>query len=129
METKSIDYYKIVDIIDEAIMEFSELKYNQKFPIQLRDKLLDILKFLMSAQLPGFESLLFDKRITVDKEKLNLMRKQMIELNFENDKITHSIILLEKIDSANLTIEEISELENNLLEYSKPFWISIILKK
>ena len=126
--TNTIDYRKAVDVIDEGILQLNSFRCNHSFPVELKEDLNNILEFLKQANKPEYESLLFDKRITIDRHKLNTIHKKINELQFSEQHIENAIQLLNKISAFGLTTEEIDCLEDYLLEFSKPMWMTINFK-
>lgn len=124
-----IDYHKAVDTIDEGILALNLLKSNIEFPESLKGNIIDILQFLSLARKPEFEELLFDNRISISKENLDLIHEKINDIQFSETNIDAAIKLFQKVTTQTIEREEINMLQKYLLEFSNPIWVTITSKK
>ena len=125
----AIQFQKFVDIIDEGIMQLSLYKEKKQFPDDLKGELLDILNFLSKTKDNQLETVLHDKKVSIDAKDLNTIKERMHEISIEEINIQDIVTQVDKLGAIELSASEINSLEVAMLNLSIPLWHTVILEK
>jgi hypothetical protein len=125
----TIEYQKVVDILDEGIMQLSLYKKSNSFPTLIKSEIISILNFLKKAQKVEYEELLYDKRVSIDFKNLSSIYERLHKIDLNDDDIQTAISYLEEIGKEILSEEKIHTLETTLMNLSIPIWHSISIEE
>jgi hypothetical protein len=125
----TIEFQKVVDILDEGIMQLSLYKKSNFYPAVIKSEIISILDFIKKAQTAEYEELLFDKRVTIDYKNLSSISERLHKIDLNEDDIQLAIDYLEEIDKEVLTLDKVQALEAILMNLSVPIWHSISIEE
>ncbi|CAN5200431.1 hypothetical protein BH09PAT2_BH09PAT2_08510 [soil metagenome] len=122
---ENIDYHKIVDILDDSILELKRCRQKEcSFSPELLNQLNVILNFINTTEDYTNTIAFADNRISIDKAKATQFSNQLKQIiNLPKEKLEESLQLVEKLRKQNLSQQEIVSLQTVLADLALPFWV------